>query len=89
MTILMWTCGCNTVNPILKRSCRSCGASKPRMVTGPALPTTTPWLPSGPRPCTDVENEGALKIVLAVLAKKMTVKEAEEHLANIFQGRER
>jgi hypothetical protein len=41
------------------------------------------------RPCTPVENAGAMEIVQAVLAKKMTVKEAESHLAVIFQGRER
>jgi hypothetical protein len=41
------------------------------------------------RPCTPVENAGAMQIVQAVLAKKMTVKEAEDHLAVIFQGRER
>jgi hypothetical protein len=40
------------------------------------------------RPCTPVENAGAMQIVQAVLAKKMTVKEADEHLATIFQGRE-
>jgi hypothetical protein len=90
MTVLMWTCTCDTVNPILKRSCRSCGASKPRMVSVPAtsaLPRTT-WVPRGPRPCTDAENAGALAIVIAVLEKKMTMVEAEDHLHNIFKGRE-
>lgn len=46
------------------------------------------WHPQGARPCSNVENAAALEIVLAVLAKKITVAEAEEHLHNIFQGRE-
>lgn len=46
-----------------------------------------PWL-RGPRPCTDVENKAALQIIQAVLAKQMTVAEAEEHLHTIFRGRE-
>lgn len=55
---------------------------------GSAKPESEKWRPVGPRPCTDVENEAAIKIVLAVLEKKMTVEEAEGHLHNIFQGRE-
>jgi hypothetical protein len=90
MTALMWACVCETVNPIRTKNCKSCGVSKPRMVAVPArpLPPRTAWVPGGPRPCTDVENAGALKIVLAVLENKMTVEEAEGHLHNIFQGRE-
>ena len=34
------------------------------------------------------ENAGAAQIMQAVLAGKMSVKEAEEHLHNIFKGRE-
>ena len=52
------------------------------------LPESRVWRPVGPRPCTDVENAAALQIVMAVLDKKMTVAEAEEHLHNIFKGRE-
>jgi hypothetical protein len=90
MTTMLWECVCETVNSLGRRTCQSCGASKPRVVAAPAnpLPPRTPWVPHGPRPCTDVENEGALKIVLAVLDQKMTVEEAQAHLHNIFQGRE-
>lgn len=90
MTALMWACVCETVNPIRTRVCKSCGVSKPRMVAVPALPrpSSVAWVPGGPRPCTDVENAGALHIVLAVLEGKMPVAEAEAHLHTIFQGRE-
>ena len=46
-------------------------------------------LPAGRSSCTPRENVAAMQIVQAVLAKKMTVTEAEDHLATIFQGRER
>jgi hypothetical protein len=46
-------------------------------------------LKAGRPSCTPRENIAAMQIVQAVLAKKMTVKEAEGHLAVIFNGRER
>jgi hypothetical protein len=46
-------------------------------------------LKAGRAACTPRENIAAMQIVQAVLAKKLTVAEAERHLATIFQGRER
>lgn len=46
-------------------------------------------LKAGRPSCTPRENIAAMQIVQAVLAKKMSVAEAEDHLAVIFQGRER
>jgi hypothetical protein len=46
-------------------------------------------LRAGRPSCTPRENIAAMQIVQVVLAKHMTVQEAEGHLAVIFQGRER
>lgn len=44
-------------------------------------------LKAGRPACTPRENTAAMQLVQAVLAKKMTVTEAEGHLATIFGGR--
>ena len=90
-TTLMWACLCETVNPLRKRHCQSCGAKKPHLVAVPVprgAPPTPLWVPRGPRPCTDVENKAAIEIIQAVISKRMTVAEAEAHLHTIFKGRE-
>ena len=83
----MWTCACEVENANKVIACTSCGARRPK---GPrrAAESPAPWRPSGPRPCTDVENKACIQIIQAVLAKQMTVAEAEAHLHAIFQGRE-
>lgn len=44
---------------------------------------------AGRASCTPRENVAAMQLVQAVLAKKLTVADAEAHLQTIFQGRER
>lgn len=65
----------------------SCGYTPTRgkILVGPWQ--TPDWMRAG-KPCTDAENAQALKIVQAVMAKKLTVHGAHVALHTLFKGRE-
>ena len=84
----MWTCACDVENAARVKVCTSCGARKPKPTRLEVVSPSPSWRPGGPRPCTDVENKAAIEIIQAVLAKRMTVAEAEAHLHTIFGGAE-